>query len=116
MKHICYTLVILLLFISCNFPNFSNIEKEANVKFADQHFKTAISLIELYNIRHKEYPISLEKIDYIGDWDLLIFSSLKYTKLESGYELDVINGSADELKYPDEFWQGLGLKKSNVFK
>jgi hypothetical protein len=107
-------LTALLILFSCNIPN---IQEEANQKFGDQHFKTAISLIELHNIRQGEYPSTLKNLTYIGDWDKIIFSSVKYTKLDKGYELDLTNGwlgKPDNLNYPNDFWNGLGLVKSNM--
>jgi hypothetical protein len=102
-----------LIFYSCGFTKFQD---DANTKFADQHFKTAIANIELYNIRYGEYPASLESLDFLGDWDIMIFNSVSYQKLENGYQLDVVNGSEGNLEYPNEFWQGLGIKKSNILK
>jgi hypothetical protein len=42
---------------------------------------------------------------------------VKYEKLDSGYSLDLVNGwlgRPTTLKYPKEFWNGLGLIKSNM--
>jgi competence protein ComGC len=94
-------------------------KENANQKFGDQHFKTAIQLIELHKLREGEYPASLDSLKYLGDWDKIIFGSVKYTKLESGYELDLINGwmgKPNELEYPKDFWKGLGIIKSNMKK
>jgi len=72
----------------------------------------------LHHTRHSEYPGTLEDLEYLGDWDVMIFSSLKYQKLEDGYELNVLKNelirNPESLNYPESFWQGLGLKKSNV--
>ena len=94
-------------------------EEQANQKFGDQHFKTAISLIELHKIRNGEYPVTLDSLKYIGDWDNIIFGSVKYKKLDEGYELNLINGwmgKPENLNYPDDFWKGLGIFKSNLKK
>lgn len=110
------SLLIILVLSSC-FPD--GFQESANQKFGDQHFKTAISLIELHKIREGEYPLTLDSLKYIGDWDRIIFSSVKYKKLDNGYELDLVNGwigKPEELKYPKDFWKGLGLVKSNVKK
>jgi hypothetical protein len=51
--------------------------------------------------------------------DKIIFSSVKYEKFDSGYSLDLTNGwvgKPDTLEYPEEFWKGLGLIKSNMKK
>ena len=95
----------------------SDFKEKANKQFGDQHFKTAISLIELYKIRNGEYPQNLDSLNYLGDWDKIIFGSVKYTKLDKGYDLDLTNGwmgKPKELSYPDDFWKGLGLKNSNL--
>ena len=107
---------VFLLLSGCAFPDFP---QTPNDQFGDQHLKTAISLIELHKIREGEYPESLSDLKYIGDWDKIGFSSVKYTKLISGYELDVVNGflgKPENLEYPDDFWNGLGLEKSNLKK
>lgn len=107
-------LTILLLFglTGC----FKEFQEQANTQFGDQHFKTAIALIELHNIREGEYPESLKDLKHIGEWDKIIFNSVNYNRLEDGYELNLVNwmGETKEIKYPDDFWAGLGLKKSNI--
>lgn len=114
-KIISFTLILsLILLLSSCIPD--GIE-HANQKFGDQHFKTAISLIELHKVREGDYPQTLDSLKYIGDWDRIIFGSVKYTKLNNGYELDLINGwvgKPEELNYPQSFWRGLGLVKSNI--
>jgi len=105
-----------LLFSKCGIGNF---REHANREFGDQHFKTAIALIELHKNRFGEYPATLDSLKYLGDWDKIIFSSVKYEKFDSGYSLDLINGwvgKPDTLEYPEEFWKGLGLIKSNMKK
>jgi len=89
----------------------------ANNKFGDQHFKTAIALIELHKTRFNQYPESLEDLKYIGEWDKIAFSRVKYQKLLNGYKLDLTGGWIDKpnnLNYPKEFWNNLGLKESNM--
>lgn len=48
----------------------------------------------------------------------IALSSVEYKKLAEGYELNVVRGwvGTPELNYDANFWQGLGLKKSNVQK
>lgn len=115
MKQIIIIGLFALTFSSCDFINF---QEKANAKFADQHFKTAVANIELYNIRYGQYPSSLDSLDFLGDWDMMIFESLSYEKLDTGYRLDITKGivtsTQADLKYPKEFWQGLGLKQSNI--
>jgi hypothetical protein len=103
-----------LLFSGCGM---GKLEEKANQQFGDQHFKTAIALIELHKVRFGEYPETLDSLKFTGDWDQIIFSSVKYQKLDKGYELDLTNGwmgKPDFLEYPDEFWKGLGLVRSNM--
>ena len=95
------------------------IKEQINQKFGDQHFKTAISLIELHKIREGEYPLSLDSLKYLGDWDGIIFGSVQYKRVDTGYELNLTKGwvgKPENLKYPDGFWKGLGLVKSNLKK
>ncbi|MEZ4842988.1 MAG: hypothetical protein R3A43_01915 [Bacteroidia bacterium] len=115
MKQLIIITLFALTFSSCDFINF---QEKANSQFADQHFKTAIANIELFNIRYGQYPTSLDKLDFLGDWDKMIFQSVSYEKLDTGYRLDIVKGIVNDtptdLKYPKEFWQGLGLKQSNI--
>jgi len=91
-------------------------QKEADRKFGDQHFKTALALIELHKVRFGEYPTSLKDLKFVGEWDQMALSSVAYKRLENGYELNVVRGwvGRPELKYPPEFWHGLGLVRSNM--
>jgi hypothetical protein len=101
----------LLLLTSCG-----KFREEADAKFGDQHFKTAISLIELYRVRHGAYPAKLTDIDFNGDWDAIAVSSVEYHRLDDGYELNLTRGWVGKptLAYPPEFWKGLGLRATNV--
>ena len=106
----------LLLLAQCNS---GGITEGPDRQFGDQHFKTAIALIELHKIRFGEYPKSLDSLKFTGDWDGIAFSSVKYEKLDSGYALDLTRGSVGKpktLSYPDQFWKGLGLVRSNLKK
>ena len=118
MKTIRLTFILsIILTMSGCFPD--GFKEQANQQFGDQHFKTAISLIELHKLREGEYPSTLDSLKYIGNWDKMIFSSVKYKRLVEGYELDLTNGwmgKPEELGYPDDFWKGLGLVKSNLKK
>ncbi len=102
-------LVISIFFLAlagCNFQD------AANQKFGDQHFKTAISLIELHKVRTDEYPEKLSDLQFLGDWDQIALQSVKYNKLGDGYTLSVTNGwiGKPNLEYPANFWVGLGIK------
>lgn len=102
--------VLAVLLGACEF------QKDADAKFGDQHFKTAIALVELHKTRFGSYPESLRELKFSGDWDAIAISSVEYKKLDDGYELNVTRGwvSQPSLSYPTEFWQGLGLRKSNM--
>ena len=103
-----------LLSIQCNMGEF---KQQADRQFGDQHFKTAIALIELHKIRFGEYPATLDSLKYVGDWDQIIWTSVEYQRLETGYELNLTKGwtgKPESLNYPDDFWNGLGLVKSNM--
>jgi hypothetical protein len=108
-------IIVVSVFLTGCFPE--GLEEEANQKFGDQHFKTAINLIELHKIREGEYPATLDSLKYLGDWDQMVFSAVEYKKLENGYELNLVNGwngKPKKLVYPKEFWKGLGIVKSNM--
>lgn len=92
------------------------VRKEADKAFGDQHFKTAIALIELHKVRFGEYPSSLKDLKFVGEWDRAALMSVSYRRLSNGYELDVVRGwvGQPELRYPEEFWKGLGIVKSNM--
>ena len=109
-KLISFILFIVLCWSACGF------QKEVDQQFGDQHFKTSISLIELHKIRFREYPNSLTDLKFTGDWDKIALGNVSYIRVENGYELDVVRGlvGTPELAYPDEFWKGLGLVKSNM--
>ena len=84
--------------------------------FGDQNFKTAITLIELYRVRHGAYPPSLHDLDFTGEWDQLALGAVQYRKLKEGYALELVRGWVGKptLQYPREFWSGLGIRESNV--
>lgn len=112
------SLLFLLSITACNLnKGFKEMQENSNKTFGDQHFKTAISLIELHKVRYGIYPDSLSHLKYLGEWDEMIKTSVSYKKLDTVYQLDLVNGwigKPKSLKYPDEFWQGLGCAKSNL--
>jgi hypothetical protein len=113
-KTFSLAITILFLLASCNFKK---LEEQSNQTFGDQHFKTAVSLIELHKVRYGAYPENLDSLKYLGEWDYMVPSSVYYEKLEGGYQLDLVNGVNEKpkgLTYPREFWQGLGCVKSNL--
>ena len=110
LSYIVIFLIVATSFSACAF------QKEADQKFGDQHFKTAIALIELHKLRFGEYPPALRDLKFTGEWDQIALNSIDYKRVGNGYELNVTRGwvGKPELKYPAEFWQGLGLVKSNM--
>jgi len=88
----------------------------ADEKFGQQNFVSAVSIIELHKTRNGVYPESLKDLKYLGDWDAIWLSAVRYEKVEKGYNLFVERGWAGKphLEFPIEFKQGLGLQDSNV--
>jgi type II secretory pathway pseudopilin PulG len=109
-------LLILALVAAAATAGCGKFAGQADNKFGDQNFKTAIALIELYRVRHGVYPSSLADLDFVGDWDRIALNSVRYERLADGYDLDVVRGwvGAPTLSYPRDFWKGLGLRHSNV--
>lgn len=112
MKHLrLFFVCLLLVFLGgCKF------QKQADAQFGDQHFKTAIALIELHKVRSGAYPDNLKELKFTGDWDAIAMAAVDYKKLGNGYELNITRGWVGKptLSYPPEFWHGLGLVKSNI--
>lgn len=111
MKKIIVTVVSLLLLCSCSFP-----KDEMNAKFGKQHFVSAVAFIELHNTRNGAYPDSLTELQFLGDWDSIWLSAVRYEKTENGYNLYIENGwiGEPELTFPEAFKAGLGIQQSNV--
>lgn len=110
LKRLLCGVMFTLLLSGCDF------QKEADQKFGDQHFKTIISLVELHKLRFGSYPESLKDLRFLGDWDPIALHSVEYRRLDKGYELNLTRGwvGQPDLSYPKEFWQGIGLVKTNV--
>ena len=70
--------------------------------FGDQNFKSAIALIELHKVRFGTYPDNLADIRFTGPWDQIWMSAVKYSKLEEGYQLDLVRGwvGTPDMEYP----------------
>jgi len=105
-----FLIALLVVLAGCD------LQKQADAKFGDQHFKTAIALIELHKVRTGSYPARLADLEFTGDWDAIALGAVEYKRLPNGYELDVTQGwvGQPELSYPPQFWRGLGLVKSNL--
>ena len=104
-------LILAILLTGCDAWFAANDEK-----FGKQNFVSAISLIELHKTRNGAYPNSLKDLQYLGDWDAIWLSAVRYEKVQGGYNLFVERGWVGEpdLKFPIGFKKGLGLKDSNV--
>jgi hypothetical protein len=107
------SMVFLVIFL-CLVPG-CDFKKRADQEFGDQHFKTAIALIELHKTRYGEYPDTLDDLKFIGQWDRIALASVEYERLGDGYSLNLSRGwlGKPTLEYPEEFWQGLGIRASN---
>lgn len=91
-------------------------QEDADRHFGDQHFKTAIALIELHKLRTGHYPAALSELEFTGAWDAGALASVSYRLQGEGYALDLTRGWAGrpDLAYPPAFWNGLGIVASNV--
>ena len=96
---------------------------ESQRMVADQEFKKAIAHIELHKLRYGSYPGTLSELKFLSAMDSSTLSFVKYTRLDSGYELNFetkfpsLSGTMTnriQLQYPDEFWRGLGCVRSNL--
>jgi hypothetical protein len=128
MKHLITVIALGALLSSCIPESAKQEINDQIVKMqemmADQEFKNKIALIELHKTRFGSYPESLKDLKFLPAMDSASsFSNVEYTKLDSGYELNLTmkattfsgtKGVAIKLKYPDEFWNGLGCVKSNM--
>jgi len=136
MRYLKY-LVFMMLLMSCNFiqevkdfknevntPEFKQASKEIFQQNIISQFNYTIAIIELYNTRHGKYPETLDSLKYLSYWDRP--ARFDYKLLEDGYALnaiyDTINKmsgieiSIEEINIPASFWNGIGLKESNLKK
>jgi len=88
----------------------------ADEKFGTQNFVSAVSIIELHRLRNGEYPEKLGNLEFLGDWDGIWISAVRYEKNGDGYDLYVERGWAGKpnLEFPSRFKLGLGIKNTNV--
>ena len=89
---------------------------EADEKFGKQNFVSAVSIIEMHKLRNGEYPNSLKDLEFLGEWDGIWLSAVKYEKEGDGYNLYVERGWAGKpsLEISAKFKKGLGIRKSNI--
>ena len=114
MKSMLRNLAIFVFCVSiwgCNFE-----VPGADEKFGKQNFVSAVSIIELHKTRNGEYPDTLEKLEFLGDWDTIWLSAVRYEKTDTGYNLYLERGWAGKptLELPQEFKNGLGIENTNV--
>lgn len=111
MTKIAFLLVVLISLSACDFE-IPGVDK----KFGKQNFVSAISIIELHRLRNGVYPDNLKALEFLGDWDGIWLSAVRYTKNGDGYDLFLERGWAGKpaLKLPARFKRGLGIKSSNV--
>ena len=113
MQRVAIVVGLFLLFSGCDKPSFVS---RADEQFGEQNFKSAVALIELHRVRTGSYPASLKEIEYLGSWDQIWLSAVRYEPIDGGYDLYVTRGWVGEpaLKLPRSYLKGLGLRGSNV--
>ncbi len=106
-----FTLFLCLFLSGCEFA-----VPGADEKFGKQNFVSAVSIIELHKLRNDQYPASLNELEFLGDWDGIWLSAVRYEKDGEGYNLFLERGWTGEakLELPIKFKQGLGIKKTNI--
>lgn len=104
-------LSLTLCLAACDF-NFSQVDQV----FGEQNFVSAVSIIELHKVRNGEYPVSLDDLEFLGSWDDIWLSAVRYEKAGDGYNLYLERGWAGnpQLEFPVEFKRGLGIRDANV--
>jgi len=78
----------------------------------------------IHKLRYGSYPEKIGDVRFLNAMDSSVFNTIEYIKLDTGYELNLrmkgysMTGEerALPLRYPDEFWQGLGCVRSNLRK
>lgn len=106
------SIFVLMAFLSgCDFE-----VPGADEKFGTQNFVSAVSIIELHKIRNGVYPNNLKELEFLGDWDGIWLSAVRYEINGDGYNLYLERGWAGKptLEFPEKFRKGLGVKESNV--
>jgi hypothetical protein len=94
-------------------------DDKLSFKFKDKvetDFRRAIAGIELYKTKFGEYPestTSKEFEDIFGSWQQASFL-ISYSKCKDGYELNIINQEKMQISFLPDFWQRLGITKTNA--
>ena len=104
-----FLLMFLLLGCNLGIPG-------ADEKFGTQNFVSAVSMIELHKLRNGTYPVSLKDLEFLGDWDGIWLSAVRYEVNRDGYNLYLERGFSGKpsLEFSVRFKQGLGIKESNI--
>jgi hypothetical protein len=83
-----------------------------DAKFGDQHLKTSVALIEMHKVRFGNYPRSMRELKFVGDWDGIALSAVRYAPSVDldKYCVEVVRGwiGKPDLNMPDDFWHGTG--------
>jgi hypothetical protein len=90
----------------------SNFWRGPDAQFGDQHLKTTVALVELHKIRYSRYPIRLDELKFLGDWDPIALNSVRYVANATAtrYCVQVERGwiGKPNLDVPAEFWRNTG--------
>ncbi|MCG7562387.1 hypothetical protein [Pseudoalteromonas sp. McH1-42] len=105
------SIVLAVILLGCDFE-----VPGADEKFGKQNFVSAVSIIELHKLRNGHYPGSLSELEFLGDWDGIWLSAVRYERNGEGYNLYLERGWAGKptLAFPVKFKAGLGIKETNV--
>ncbi len=117
MKKLIVIIIVLMLSACINKEKIEENLKELDKLHADRCFKSAIAVLELHKLRFGKYPDAFNKLLFLNAFEKKEIEYVEYKKLPNGYELNLIIAkfkSEINLNYPSEFWQGLGLRKSNL--
>lgn len=111
MHKIMLTAFVLAILVGCDIEI-----PGADKTFGTQNFVSAISIIELHKLRNGTYPDDLKRLEFLGSWDNIWLSAVRYEKNGEGYDLFLERGWAGKpiLKFPEKFKHGLGIQNTNV--
>lgn len=113
-------------FPDLNDPKIQHALHDMRSQLVREQVDRAVAHIELYKLRHGEYPDSLQGLDTLNGFNPTGLAALHYARMDSGYTLDLREGTHDDLarsdKHPDSlviifpaaYWQGLGCRRSNL--
>lgn len=102
--------------------------KQLELYYCGCDFKKVITAIEFYQVKNGHYPENIDEYnfrDFLEKWSFnynrkdILYNFLKndlvYSTIENGYELSLNTDSNNiELEYPQTFWNGLGIVKTNI--